>query len=221
MNARDKKYTVAIADDHTLMRTALAKLIGTLDDFGVLFEASNGMEVQKLITTQRVIPDILMLDINMPQMDGYATATWIRKHYPQIKVLALSMHGHEDVIIRMLRAGAKGYLMKSVEPDEMRMALYSIIKKDFYLPEAISGKVISGLQDDQQKDVILAVQLTEREKQYLQYLCSDLSYKEIAAKMFISLRTVDEYKSTLADKLGVKTRIGLVVYALKNNLVDV
>jgi DNA-binding NarL/FixJ family response regulator len=218
---RKSKYSVAIADDHVLVRKALSRLINTFPDYFILFEASNGEEVVKIINNRELqLPDILILDVNMPGMNGYETATWINNHFPQIKVLALSMLNDESVIIKMLKSGAKGYIMKNVEPDDLQEAFDSIIKKDFYLPDYISGKVISGLQ----KDVLSLnekIELTPKEKAFLQYLCTELSYKEIAQKMFVSPRTIDDYKSSLCDKLKVKTRVGLVIFGIRYGLIDI
>jgi DNA-binding NarL/FixJ family response regulator len=218
---RKAKYSVAIADDHVLVRKALGRLINTFTDYFILFEASNGEEVIKIINNRELqLPDILILDVNMPGMNGYETAAWINNHFPQIKVLALSMLNDESVIIKMLKSGAKGYIMKNVEPDDLKEAFDSIIKKDFYLPDYISGKVISGLQ----KDVLSLsekIELTPKEKTFLQLLCTELSYKEIAQKMFVSPRTIDDYKSSLCDKLKVKTRVGLVIFGIRYGLIDI
>ena len=213
-----KKIQVAVADDHTLMRKALAKLISSFESYAVLFEADNGKEVKDQLSNH-VIPDIVLLDVNMPGLDGYETAKWIYKNYPQVKVLALSMFSDENIIIRMLRLGAKGYIMKNVEPEELKLALDSIIKKDFYLSDYISGKIISGLHrdiDHPEEPVVL----NDKEKEFLQLVCSELTYKDIAVKMFVSPRTVDDYRNSLFEKLKVKTRVGLVMYAIRNGLVD-
>lgn len=213
-----KKIQVAVADDHTLMRKALARLISTFDNYTILFEADNGSDVKDKIS-RHIIPDILLLDVNMPGMDGYETVKWLFKNYPHIKVLALSMSSDESTIIRMLRLGAKGYIMKNTEPEELKMALDSVMEKNFYLSEYISGKIISGLHKDiDQPDE--PVSLTEKEKEFLQWVCSELTYKDIAAKMFVSPRTVDDYRNSLFEKLKVKTRVGLVLYAIRHGMVE-
>lgn len=215
----DKKILVGVADDHTLLRNALARLIGSFDNYQVVFEAGSGKEVKEKIA-RNVLPDIILLDVNMPDIDGYETAKWIYKNYPQIKILALSMFTDESIIIRMLRLGAKGYILKNAEPEELRLALDSVMQKDHYLSEYISGKVISGLH----KDIDLpeeAVVLNDKEKEFLQWACSEMTYKDIAQKMFVSPRTVDDYRNALFDKLKVKSRIGLVLYAIRRGMVEV
>lgn len=214
-----KQVQVAIADDHTLLRKALGKLINSFDDYMVLFEADNGKEIKNKIS-QHIVPDLVLLDVNMPEMDGFETAGWLNKNYPKIKILALSMFSDEKTIIKMLRMGAKGYILKNIDPDELKNALDSVMKKNFYLSEYISGKIISGLHKDVDR-MEDPEPLTPREKDFLRLICSEITYKDIAAKMYVSPRTVDEYRNSLFEKLKVKSRVGLVMYAIRNGLVDV
>jgi two-component system, NarL family, invasion response regulator UvrY len=219
MMATGKKILVAVADDHSLLRNALARLINSFDNYQVVFEADNGKDVKEKLS-KHVIPDIMLLDVNMPESDGYDTAKWIYKNFPQVKVLALSMFSDEGTIIRMLRLGAKGYIMKNADPEELKLALDSVLKKDFYLSEYISGKIISGLH----KDIDMPeepIHLNEKEKEFLRWVCTEMTYKDIAGKMFVSPRTVDDYRNSLFEKLKVKTRIGLVLYAIRNGMVEV
>jgi len=219
MSSLNKQIQVAIADDHTLLRKALAKLVSSFEEYTVLFEADNGKEIKKKIN-EHLVPDVVLLDVNMPEMDGFETAAWLNKNYPKIKVLALSMLSDERTIIRMLRLGAKGYIMKNIEPEELKLALDSIMKKDFYLSEYISDKIISGLHKDlgNPEDPVV---LSDKEKEFLRLICSEMTYKDIADKMFISPRTVDNYRNTLFEKLKVRTRVGLVMFAIKNSLVEI
>ncbi|HWA05897.1 MAG TPA: response regulator transcription factor, partial [Ignavibacteria bacterium] len=132
-----KKIQVAIADDHTLLRNALAKLINSFEGYAVMLEANNGKELRNKIM-QHVIPDIVLLDVNMPEMDGYEITEWLHKNYPQVKVLVLSMMSDERTIIKMFRLGAKGYLLKNAEPEELKRALDSLMNKNVYLSEYVS-----------------------------------------------------------------------------------
>jgi two-component system invasion response regulator UvrY len=219
MSGGNKNIQVAVADDHSLLRNALAKLINSFESYTVLFEAGNGKEIKDKLS-KHIIPDIVLLDVNMPDMDGYETAQWLHKNYPQVKVLALSMFTDENIIIRMLKLGAKGYILKNAEPEELKEALDSVLKKDFYLSEYISGKIVSGLNKDldRPKENMM---LSEKERELLKFMVSELSYKDIAAKMFISPRTLDDYRNNLFEKTKVKTRVGLVIYAIRNGLVEI
>lgn len=212
-----KKITVAIADDHGLLRTALARLVNTFEDYTVLFEASNGKEL-KAIVLKHIIPDIVMLDVNMPEMDGYETAQWLNKNYPQIKILALSMLSDEKTIIKMFRLGAKGYLLKNTDPDELKKALNTLIDKNYYLSDYVSEKLVKGLNTDtkDEKEIIL----NEKEREFLRWTCTELSYKDIAGNMFLSPRTIDDYRASLFAKLKVHSRVGLVMYAIRNGIAE-
>src|SRR5580698_3172321 len=191
MAVATKKIQVGIVDDHSLLRKALAKLIGSFENYSVLFEGDNGKDIKAKIT-QHMIPDIILLDVNMPDMDGYETVRWLHKNFPQVKVLALSMFSDENTIIRMLRLGAKGYILKNIEPEELRFALDSVMKKDFYLSEYISGKVISGLHKGEGIPDEKPLILNDKEKEFLQLICSDLSYKDISVKMGVRIRSIED-----------------------------
>jgi two-component system, NarL family, invasion response regulator UvrY len=213
------KIQVAIADDHTLLRKALARLINTFEGYAILFEAENGKDLRNKII-QYQIPDIVVLDVNMPEIDGFETTKWLQKNYPQVKVLALSMLSDELSIIKMFRLGAKGYLLKNTEPEEFKLALDSIINKNVYLSEYVSGKLISGLMNKADQDPEQVV-LNEKEREFLRWVCTDLSYKEIGEKMYVSARTADDYRQALFTKLKVHSRVGLAIYAIKNGIVEI
>ena len=215
----DKNIHVAVADDHSLLRSALAKLINGFPGYNVTIEADNGKDLTEKIA-KSTLPDIVLLDISMPEMDGFKTTQWLHKKYPQIKVLALSMLSDERTIIKIFRVGAKGYLLKNTDPEELKTALDSVMNKNVYLSEYVSGKLVSGLHND--VDVELqGVVLNENEKEFLRWSCSELSYKDIAAKMFVSPRTVDDYRQSLFYKLKVHSRVGLVMYAIKNGVFEI
>ena len=213
------KITLGIADDHQLFLKSLSLLISSLEDFSIIIEAMNGKDLIEKLEAKKTEPDIILLDVNMPDIDGYETAKWIYKNFPQVKILALSMFSDERTIIRMLRQGARGYIMKNIDPEELKNALDSVMKKNFYLSEEISGKIISGLNKDIDKTEEVPT-LTQREKDFLRHICSEITYKDIAAKMYVSPRTVDEYRNSLFEKLKLKSRVGLVMYAIRNGLVE-
>ena len=214
-----RRISVAIIDDHSLLRNALARLVNTFDECTVLFEAGNGKELRTKLA-QHVLPDVIMLDVNMPEMDGFETTEWLHKTHPQIKVLALSMLSDEKTIIKMFRLGAKGYLLKNTDADELKKALISIVDKNYYLSEFVSEKLVTGMHTgnvSDEKEIVL----NEKEKEFLRWTCTELAYKDIAAKMFVSSRTVDDYRQSLFYKLKVHSRVGLAMYAIRNGIVEI
>lgn len=216
----DTKY-IAIVDDHALFRKGLASLINYFQGYKVLFEASNGRDfIARLQTDQ--LPDIVLLDITMPEMDGYATAEWIRTHHPSIKTLALSTMDSEAAIIKMIKHGAKGYVLKDAEPVELRRAFDEVLSIGYFFNELISRKVLQSVHAlVEDTDIRTFLKLTEREVEFLKQICSEKSYAEIADEMCVSPRTVEGYRNTLCEKLHLKTRTGLAIYAIKNGIVKI
>ena len=212
---------IVLVDDHVLLRKGLADLVSNFG-FTVLYEANNGKEFCEKLNPDN-LPDLVLLDINMPQMDGYATSLWLKKNYPDIKILALSMHDDENAVIRMLKNGARGYILKDTEPSELKTAIDAILQKGFYYSEMVTGRLVHSISgmDDEGHGSQQILHLTEREIEFLKLACSEMTYKEIADKMYLSPRTVDGYRDTLFQKLDIKTRTGLVIYAIKNGIVQV
>ncbi|MEO6454555.1 MAG: response regulator transcription factor [Ginsengibacter sp.] len=214
------KTNVVLIDDHVLLRNGLANLIKNFGNYNVLFEANNGKDFTEKLQPE-TLPEAVLMDINMPEMDGYETCLWLKNNYPEIKVLALSMYDNENAVIRMFKAGAKGYILKDSDPAELRTALDAVVTKGFYYSEMVTGKLIHTInsmdeKDSQSKNII---KLNEREIMFIKLVCSELTYKEIADKMFLSPRTIDGYRDDLFQKLNAKTRVGLVMYAIKNGIV--
>lgn len=212
--------TIALADDHILLRKGLANLIQDLG-YSVVLEADNGQEMIDKIR-QGITPDVVLMDINMPVKDGYETSRWMKENTPDIKVLALSMYDDEKAIIKMLRNGARGYILKDVEPAELKTAIEAVAGKGYYYSELVTGKLIHSIhkaEDDAANGNL--DKLTDRETEFLKLACSELTYKEIAAQMHLSPRTIDGYRDALFEKLNIKTRTGLAIYAIKNGIVQV
>lgn len=217
----DTKY-IAIADDHTMFRKGLMVLINLFPNYEVLFDAANGKDFIAQLNPKH-LPDIVLLDINMPEMDGYATAEWLRINYPDIKILALSTMDAETAIIKMIKSGAKGYVLKDAEPAELKLAFDEVMSRGYFYNELITRKVMSSINllTDTKNPTSTFAKLTEREIEFLKYACTEMAYKEIADKMHVSTRTVEGYRDTLCEKLDLKTRVGLVLYAIKNHLADI
>lgn len=209
---------IVLVDDHILLRKGLADLVISLG-YEILFEADNGKIFCEQLDPAH-LPDLVLLDINMPKMDGYETALWLKKNYPQIKVLTLSMYDDENAVIRMLKNGAKGYILKDSEPEELKTAIEAILNKGFYYSEMVTGRLMHTISslDEENTSSSQLLHMSEREIEFLKLACTELTYKEIAEHMFLSPRTVDGYRDALFQKLGVKTRTGLVIYAIKNGV---
>jgi DNA-binding NarL/FixJ family response regulator len=212
-----KKHTLAIVDDHLLFGSSLAKLINSFDDFTVQFMARNGVDLQKELAKQNAMPDIILLDHNMPVMNGYETVKWLTENHPEIKVLALSVENNEKTILKMIREGAKGYFLKDIHPDDLKEALYIVMDKGYYYSEQVTASMVNALHPNSQDS---RVKLKENERTFMQLACSEMTYKEIADVMNLSPKTIDGYRQELFNKLRIKNRVGLVIYALKNNVVE-
>lgn len=213
--------SIVLVDDHSLLRNGLASLVESQGNT-VLFEADDGKEfIDKLDPTN--LPHLVLMDINMPEMDGFETTQWLKQNHPQVHVLALSMYDNETSIIRMLKCGAKGYILKDSEPAELKTAIDDILNKGFYYSDLVSGKLMHAINklDDETDDLKSLVPLNDRETDFLKYACTEMTYKEIADKMFVSPRTIDGYRDALFEKLKLKTRVGLVMYAIKHGIVHV
>lgn len=211
-----KKIKIALVDDHVILRKSLHVLIELLYDFEIVLEAGNGRELIDQLKVKPP-PDIILLDITMPLMDGVETAWWLRLQYPDIKVLALSMIKNDFIIIRMLKNGARGYILKDCEPAELSAALHQVYQKGYYFNELVTPKMKSreGKEEDNQK-----IMLTEQELSFLRWTCTEKSHKQIAEEMRVSPRTIDGYRDSLFKKLNVNTRVGIALYAIKNSLVQ-
>jgi DNA-binding NarL/FixJ family response regulator len=182
--------------------------------YEVLYEAEHGKALVEKFKQAKNIPDIVLLDIAMPVMDGMETAKWIKENHPEVLILTLSMQDDEQSLIKMIKAGAKGYLLKNVHPAELEKALDTLVAKGFYYPDWATNKIFLSIADEQTHPQ--GIVLTDREKEFLTHCCSELTYKEIGEKMFCSNRTVEGYRDSLFEKLGLKTRVGLVMYAIKS-----
>lgn len=212
---------IVLIDDHILLRNGLAQLIESFGEYEVLFQADNGAHFIDQLD-QYNLPEIILMDIHMPIMNGLETSLWLKDNHPEIKILALSMYDKETDIIKMFKAGAKGYILKDCEPSELKEALESLVTKGFYYNEMVTGKLIHSINTSNPalSSLIKDVELNDREITFLKLVCSELTYKEIAEKMFVSPRTVDGYRDSLFAKLNIKTRVGLVMYAFRNRIVE-
>jgi DNA-binding NarL/FixJ family response regulator len=215
------KPGVVLVDDHVLLRNGLASLIRGFGEYEVLFEACGGKDLIAQLKNSR-LPDIILLDINMPEMDGYDTACWLRRNFPDIKVLALSMYDTDSAIVRMLKNGAKGYVLKDIDAGVLKVALDSVLEKGFYYTDMVTGKLIHTIStlDDPEMRMRRLLTLNERELEFMKLVCTEWTYKEIADRMYLSPRTIDGYRDALFEKLNVRTRVGLAMYAVRSGIVS-
>ena len=206
---------VALADDHTILRKGVAEILSKFNDVKVVIEAGNGSELIDKISAAQTLPDVCIVDINMPVMNGYETAAAIHKQWPQIKILALSMYDTELNVIRMLRNGAHGYVLKDADPMELSVAITEVVKHGIYHSDLVRGRTKSNAASKSDVD------LNDREAQFLELCCTEFTYKEIAEKMYLSPRTIDGYREALFNRLNITTRTGLVMFAIKTGLVHI
>ena len=228
MTDENKQIKLALVDDHNLFRKGLIKLINLADKenkYHILFEADNGNDLKDKLN-KRALPDIVLMDIEMPDMDGYESVEWMRKNYPDISILVVSMFDSEEAIIKMLRLGVKGYLSKHIEVEDMHMALESIGKKGFYYSDSVAGVMAQIIQgnaagDEQKNSGRIKNNLSENEAEFLNLACTELTYQQIADKMNLSPKTIDGYREALFTRFNVKSRVSLAMYAVKNELVKI
>lgn len=211
---------VAMADDHILLRNALASLINNSGECNVICECSNGNElIAKLKNGTH--PDVVILDLNMPEMDGHQTALFLQKNYPNIKILMLTMYDSELALIRLLKAGVKGFMKKDIHPTELMHAIQSVHVHGYYYSAQTSSKLAGLFRDDTSAQSIDKIMLSEMELEFLKYVCSELTYKEIAVELKMNPRAIDGMRDNLFTRLDVKSRVGLAMYAIKHGIVSV
>jgi len=209
---------IALVDDHILLRNGLAALINSFNGYQVSFEADHGKDFINMITNHGS-PDIVLLDINMPEMNGFETAGWIKEHLPATKILVLSMMDNESSIISMLKSGAGGYILKDSKPSIFRQALDDIRDKGFFMNDLVTHKMLNYVKGEEQNtDAAIIARLSDKELTFLKLACTEKTYKEIASEMNLSPRTVEGYRDDLFAKLGVMSRVGMVLFAIKNGL---
>jgi DNA-binding NarL/FixJ family response regulator len=202
---------MALVDDHTMLRKSMAALLELMGGFRIIFQASDGRELVDYLSSN-TWPDLVLMDVSMPVMSGPETTRWLREHCPEIKVVALSMVRSENTIIRMMSSGARAYLLKDVEPEELVRMLQEVHQHGYAHNEMVPLPVKTHTAG-------APIQLSAQEKQFMQWVCAEKSHKEIAELMQLSPRTIDGYRDSLLRKLGVNSRVGIVMYALQNGIV--
>ena len=217
MTTNSEIITVALADDHVLLRNALASLINNFGDFKVIIQASNGNELIEAIRNGK-IPKVAILDLNMPEKNGYETAKWLKENYPEIEVLMLTMYDSDLALIRLLQVGVKGFLKKDIHPSELKFAIKSVAEEGYYYSHNATGKLVNLFRKGKESSAMQKAVLNEIELSFLKSCASEMTYKEIAQIMKLNPRAVDNLRDNLFTKLDVKSRVGLVMYAMKHGV---
>lgn len=207
-----KIYNVIIVDDHLLLSQALATMVNSFQQFHVLDLASNGQNLIEKIEEGNLQPELILMDVNMPKMNGIETTKWLKENHPDIKVLALSVEDQDETILKMIKAGAKGYILKDSEKSVLEKALLDVIEHDFYHSKQVTEIFLNNVHGNTEKKL----ELKDREIEFMKLACTEMTYKEIAEVMHLSPKTIDGYRDNLFSKLNIKNRIGLVTYAIKH-----
>lgn len=214
---------LGLVDDQNLFRQSLSTLLSAVPEFELVMEAENGMNCLEKLKTLPVHPHIIILDMEMPVMDGIELNRELQKNYPEIKVIILSVYAKERLVARLIEAGACGYLIKNCGKEELYTAIHSVFKHGFYMNadvmKAIQHKSGSRMRPIKNASNI-DVELTERETEVLQYICKEYSNAEIAEKLFISVRTVEGHRTNLLLKTGCKNTAGLALFAVKHKIIE-
>lgn len=213
------KIKVGVTDDQQLFLKSLCTLINTFPSFEVVVDALNGEDLLQKLATLKELPDIILLDVNMPVMEGPEAAQRVAEKYPLIRTAALSVKDDDMTVISMIKGGCCAYLLKDIHPNELEKALLEIQEKDFYNGDAFNINYRRLIVAQQQ--VKTGPNITDKEKKFLQLACSDLTYKQIASKMNVSERTIDGYREVLFEKFNVQSRVGMVMEAIRKNYISI
>ncbi len=216
---KQNKAGVIIADDHKLFRKGISALLSDFDFVEVIGEAGNGLELLDLLEKSHLKPQIILLDLQMPEMDGPEVFEILKDRYPEIKVIILTMEDDQQIILHLVQEGVNGYLLKSADPEEMEMALKKVIRNDFYFSDNISEIVMKGLLNHRSGPKPIEINLTSREQEVLNLICKELTASEIADQLCLSSRTVEGYRAKLLYKTQTKNMAGLVLFAVKHKLI--
>lgn len=211
---------VAIAEDQKLFRECLVSLLNGYNGLNVNVEAANGKELLEKLYNAAPTPHVALLDLTMPEMNGLETTRQLKKLFPALKIIILSVHSEERHIVHMVGEGVNGYLVKNSELSEVVQAVKAVHEKGFYFNESVLRAIHSGMAQKQEKSYNPNSPLTAREKEILELICQELTTAEIAEKLYLSARTVDGHRNNLLEKTGARNTAGLVIYAMRHNLVQ-
>lgn len=214
------KIKIAIADDYKIFREGLKVGLSADEALEVILEADNGEDLLKGLETAS--PDVILMDLKMPVMDGMEATKEVRKKYPAVKVLVVSMYEDDKFIIHLMENGANGYLLKNTEPDEIRRSIHAVHENGYYFNDLVNKALLKKLvlKNNLKPSFNQNVELTEREQEVLKLICEEKTAAEIAKEIFLSPRSVEGIRQRLIEKVGVRNSAGLVMFAVKNGIVD-
>ena len=212
-----EKIKIAIVDDHKLVSKAIENMISFNPKYEVVMNCLNGEDFLNQLQTQKNLPEVVLMDINMPRKNGVETTAELTKKYPDLKVIALTMEDNESTIISMLKAGAKGYLLKDMSYDILFDAINIVHEKGVFYTDIVTQSLLK-IKTEERVINEITNSLKEREVEFVKLACSELTYKEIAEQMCVSPRTVDGYRDSVFAKLNVKSRVGIVMFAIKHDM---
>lgn len=213
------KLRIYIADDHTLFRKAMVNLLSTFKRVSEVKDAENGKELLTLMKYD--VPDVAIVDLQMPVMDGSETCQSIIQKYPDVKLIILTMHDSEKYILHMMEMGVHAFLLKNTEPDELERAIYAVVEKDFYHNDLVASALRKNFNDKKhtRNPLLKSTELSDREKDIVRLLCQELTNKEIGDRLGLSERTVENHRYRILEKLNLKSTIGLVRYAYDSGII--
>ncbi len=211
--------TIGLVDDHSITRKGIKTLLETDNQFKVVIEAQNGKEVLQQLKKSTTLPEVLILDLSMPDMDGFETINQLSTSYPSIKILIFSFYEAEDAILHAINKGASGFLFKTADPDKLLHAVQDVVKYGFYINDQIKKNYSLIKNTKTGKGFYGKQKLTEKEIQFIRLASSNLTYKEIAVEMNIQLKTIENHRDNIFQKLGINNRAALTLYAIQNGIV--
>jgi DNA-binding NarL/FixJ family response regulator len=214
------KIRIAIADDYKIFREGLKVGLSADDNMEVMLEADNGEDLLKALENAQ--PDVIIMDLKMPIMDGMEATKVVRKKYPSMKVLVVSMYEDDKFIIHLMENGANGYLLKNAEPEEIRRSIYAVHENGYYFNDLVNKALLKKLilKNNLKPSFNQNVELSERELEVLKLICEEKTASEIAREIFLSPRSVEGIRQRLIEKVGVRNSAGLVMFAVKSGIVD-
>ncbi|MBS1688525.1 MAG: response regulator transcription factor [Bacteroidetes bacterium] len=208
---------VALADDNIIMRKGLVSLMSSVGNYKAEIEADNGKDLIKKLEQAKVLPDLCIMEITMQHINGYQALKIIKERWPSVKVLIFTAINNEYSVNKLLQDGASGYLLKTCSPKEFEKAVASIAETGYYYSRTVTKKLVKAIKSKE----IVPAKITEKEKRFLAYCCTDLTYEDIAGRCKLSRRTIESTRDRLFVKLSIESRVGLAKFAMQTGIVEV